>query len=84
MLAPRDSLGRRGDGAKEKSRDGEKASTTRQQETKITRFLNAIENIAKTEGPEAITSDRIQGMRELFEEVIWADPILGLNTQKDN
>ena len=53
-------------------------------ETEITRFLNAIENIAKTEGPEAITSDRIQGMRELFEEVIWADPIFGLNTQKDN
>ena len=53
-------------------------------ETEITRFLNAIENIAETEGPEAITSDRIQGMRELFEEVIWADPILGLNTQKDN
>ena len=50
----------------------------------ITRFLNAIENIAETEGPEAITSDRIQGMRELFEEVIWADPILGLNTQKNN
>jgi hypothetical protein len=53
-------------------------------ETEITRFLNAIENIAETEGPEAITSDRIQGMRELFEEVIWADPIFGLNTQKDN
>lgn len=35
-----------------------------------TRFLNAIENIAEIEGPEVITSDRIQGMRELFEEVI--------------
>ena len=40
------------------------------------RFLNAIENIAETEGPEAVTPDRIQGMRELFEEVMWADPIL--------
>tara|TARA_Y100001934_G_C12132849_1_gene668701 strand:+ start:283 stop:519 length:237 start_codon:yes stop_codon:yes gene_type:complete len=40
------------------------------------RFCNALENIALTEGPEAVTPDRIQGMRELFEEVMWADPIL--------
>ena len=45
-------------------------------EPEITRFLNAIENVAETEGPEAVTPDRIQGIRELFEEVMWADPIL--------
>ena len=45
-------------------------------EPEIIRFLNSIENVAQTEGPEAVTPDRIQGMRELFEEVMWADPIL--------
>ena len=40
------------------------------------RFLNGIEQIALDEGPDAVTPDRIQGMRELFEEVMWADPVL--------
>ena len=34
------------------------------------RFLNAIESGAETEGPEAVTLDRIQGMQELFEEAM--------------
>lgn len=44
--------------------------------TEITRALNGIENIALDEGVEAVTSDRILGIKELFEEVMWADPIL--------
>jgi hypothetical protein len=45
-------------------------------ETEVTRYLNAIEQIALDEGPDAVTPDRIQGMRELFEEVMWTDPVL--------
>ena len=44
--------------------------------TEITRALNGIENIALDEGVEAVTPDRILGMKELFEEVMWADTIL--------
>ena len=44
--------------------------------TEIIRALNGIENIALNEGVEAVTPDRILGMKELFEEVMWADPIL--------
>lgn len=44
--------------------------------TEITRALNGIENIALDERVEAVTPDRILGIKELFEEVIWADPIL--------
>ena len=50
-------------------------------ETEITRYLNAIEQIALDEGPDAVTPDRIQGMRELFEEVMWADPVLAQSTE---
>ena len=61
---------------------GDSIQNSRQRpDTEITRYLNAIEQIALDEGPDAITPDRIQGMRELFEEVMWEDPVLAQSTE---
>ena len=49
----------------------------RQPNTEQIRVLNRIQDIVEKEGLEALTPDRIQGLKEIFEEVVWTDPIHG-------
>ena len=46
-------------------------------DTEVVRVLNRIQAIVEKEGLEALTPDRIQGLKEIFEEVVWTDPIHG-------
>ena len=41
------------------------------------RVLNRIQAILEKEGLAALTPERIQGLREICEEVLWVDPIHG-------
>ena len=48
-----------------------------QPDSEKVRVLNRIQDIVEKEGLEALTPDRIQGLKEIFEDVIWTDPIHG-------
>ena len=48
-----------------------------QPRTEVVRVLNRIQDIVEKEGLEALTPDRIQGLKEIFEDVVWTDPIHG-------
>jgi hypothetical protein len=41
------------------------------------RVLNRIQDILEKDGLAALTPERIQGLREICEEVLWVDPIHG-------
>lgn len=39
------------------------------------RVLNRIQDILEKDGLAALTPERIQGLREICEDVLWVDPI---------
>ena len=48
-----------------------------QPDTEQIRVLNHIQKIVEKEGLEALTPARFRGLKEIFEEVVWTDPIHG-------
>ncbi len=47
------------------------------------RFLNGVEDLYHDEGLEAVTHDRILGLKRVFEELIWGDSVFGMTDSED-
>ena len=48
-----------------------------QPDSEKVRVLNRIQDKVEKQGLEALTPARIRGLKEIFEDVVWTDPIHG-------